>query len=90
MVRDLTNPKERHPEKAKRAASPRQPKPDWIRVKARAGARYKKTMSIVRAHGLTTVCEEAGCPNLGECWNQGHATMLIMGKICTRACFNHR
>ena len=86
MVRDLTIPKERHPEKAKRAASPRQLKPDWIRVKARSGTGYKKTMSIVRAHSLTTVCEEAGCPNLGECWNQGHATMMIMGEICTRGC----
>jgi len=86
MARNLTIPEERHPEKAKRAASPRQPKPDWIRVKARAGSGYKETMSIVQAHGLTTVCEEAGCPNLGECWNQGHATMMIMGEICTRGC----
>ena len=86
MPRDLTDPDQRHPEKARRAESPRLPKPDWIRVKARAGAGYHKTLDIVRAHKVTTVCEEAGCPNLGECWNQGHATMMIMGEICTRGC----
>ena len=86
MARDLTNPDQRHPEKANRAETPRLPKPGWIKVKARAGAGYHKTLDIVRAHGLTTVCEEAGCPNLGECWNQGHATMMIMGEICTRGC----
>ena len=86
MARDLTNPDQRHPEKANRAETPRLPKPGWIKVKARAGAGYHKTLDIVRAHGLPTVCEEAGCPNLGECWNQGHATMMIMGEICTRGC----
>ena len=86
MPRDLTDPDQRHPEKARRAESPRLQKPDWIRVKARAGAGYHKTLEIVRAHKVTTVCEEAGCPNLGECWNQGHATMMIMGEICTRGC----
>jgi lipoic acid synthetase len=86
MPRDLKNPAERHPEKARRTETPRPPKPDWIRVKARAGAGYKATLDIVREHRLTTVCEEAGCPNLGECWNQGHATMMIMGEICTRGC----
>ena len=86
MPRDLTDPDQRHPEKAHRAESPRLPKPDWIRVKARAGAGYHKTLAVVRAHKVTTVCEEAGCPNLGECWNQGHATMMIMGEICTRGC----
>jgi lipoic acid synthetase len=86
MPRDLTDPDQRHPEKARRAETPRLPKPDWIRVKARSGAGYHKTLDIVRAHKVTTVCEEAGCPNLGECWNQGHATMMIMGEICTRGC----
>ncbi len=86
MPRDLKNPDERHPEKARRTATPRLPKPNWIRVKARTGAGYRETQAIVRAHGLTTVCEEAGCPNLGECWEQKHATMMIMGEICTRGC----
>lgn len=86
MSRDLTIPAERHPEKAKRPETPRLPRPDWIRVKARSGTRFKETVEIVRDHGLTTVCEEAGCPNLGECWNRGHATMMIMGEICTRGC----
>ncbi len=86
MARDLTIPDQRHPEKARRPETPRLPKPDWIRVKARAGAGYHKTLEIVRALKVTTVCEEAGCPNLGECWNQGHATMMIMGEICTRGC----
>lgn len=86
MPRDLSNPDKRHPEKARRSETPRLAKPDWIRVKARAGAGYQRTKDIVRAHNLTTVCEEAGCPNLGECWNQGHATMMIMGEICTRGC----
>ena len=86
MPRDLSNPDERHPEKARRSETPRLAKPDWIRVKARVGAGYQRTKDIVRAHNLTTVCEEAGCPNLGECWNQGHATMMIMGEICTCGC----
>jgi lipoyl synthase len=86
MPRDLTDPDQRHPEKAHRAGSPRLAKPDWIRVKARAGEGYHKTLDVVRKHKVTTVCEEAGCPNLGECWNQGHATMMIMGEICTRGC----
>ena len=86
MPRDLSNPDERHPEKARRSETPRLPKPEWIKVKARAGAGYQRTRDIVRAHNLTTVCEEAGCPNLGECWNRGHATMMIMGEICTRGC----
>jgi lipoic acid synthetase len=86
MPRDLKIPAERHPEKARRAPTQRLPKPAWIRVKARTGAGYRETEEIVRAHGLTTVCEEAGCPNLGECWEQKHATMMIMGEICTRGC----
>ncbi|MBM3613576.1 MAG: lipoyl synthase, partial [Alphaproteobacteria bacterium] len=85
-MRDLTNPGERHPEKAHRPDNPQPKKPAWIRVKAPTGAGYKATRDIIRAQNLTTVCEEAGCPNVGECWSQGHATMMIMGEICTRGC----
>ncbi|MFT5639459.1 MAG: lipoic acid synthetase [Paracoccaceae bacterium] len=85
-MRDLKNPDERHPEKAHRAAAPVLRKPDWIRVKAPTSEGYKKTRDILRENNLVTVCEEAGCPNVGECWSQGHATMMIMGEICTRGC----
>ena len=65
----------------------RQPKkPSWIRVKAPTSKEYLKTKNLIRENGLVTVCEEAGCPNVGECWSQGHATMMIMGDICTRGC----
>lgn len=84
--RDLKIPAQRHPEKQRRADAPQPKKPDWIRVKAPVGEGYKKTHEIMREHKLVTVCEEAGCPNAGECWNQGHATMMIMGQVCTRAC----
>ena len=86
MPRDLKIPAERHPEKARRADQAQPRKPSWIRVKAPVGEGYKATARIVREHRLTTVCEEAGCPNVGECWSQGHATMMIMGEVCTRAC----
>jgi len=76
----------RHPEKAGRPDTPLLRKPDWIRVKAPGSPGYAATRAIVKAHGLTTVCEEAGCPNIGECWEKRHATMMIMGDICTRAC----
>jgi lipoic acid synthetase len=76
----------RHPEKAHRPDTPIGRKPDWIRVKAPGSAGYLETRAIVRAHGLHTVCEEAGCPNIGECWEKKHATFMIMGDICTRAC----
>ena len=85
-MRDLSLPVQRHPEKAHRPDNAQPKKPDWIRVKAPAGEGYKKTRDIMRTHGLATVCEEAGCPNVGECWSQGHATMMIMGEICTRGC----
>ena len=86
-VRDLKIPGDRHPEKARRADSAPQPKkPDWIRVKAPTSEGYKATRDIMREHKLVTVCEEAACPNIGECWSQSHATMMIMGEICTRAC----
>jgi lipoyl synthase len=76
----------RHPEKAHRPDQPSQHKPDWIRVKAPVSRGYVETRDIVRANGLHTVCEEAGCPNIGECWDKKHATFMIMGDTCTRAC----
>jgi len=76
----------RHPEKAHRPDQPGLRKPDWIRVKALVSRGYVETRDIVRAHGLHTVCEEAGCPNIGECWENKHATFMIMGDTCTRAC----
>lgn len=85
-MRDLKLPEQRHPEKAHRPDNAQPRKPDWIRVKAPGGAGYTKTREIMRNHKLVTVCEEAGCPNVGECWSQGHATMMIMGDICTRGC----
>src|SRR5271154_6917109 len=77
---------QRHPEKAHRADTPLLRKPDWIRVKAPVSREYAETKAIVREHNLHTVCEEAGCPNIGECWTHRHATMMIMGDTCTRAC----
>jgi lipoic acid synthetase len=84
--RDIRDPSERHPEKARRPATPGLRKPDWIRVKAPTSEGYRRTRDVLREHRLVTVCEEAGCPNVGECWSQGHATMMIMGEICTRGC----
>ncbi len=85
-MRDLKIPEQRHPEKAHRPDNAQPKKPDWIRVKAPVSEGYKQTHKIMRDHNLVTVCEEAGCPNAGECWSQGHATMMIMGGICTRGC----
>lgn len=76
----------RHPEKQNRPDTPLQRKPDWIRVKAPTSAGYAATREIVRSRNLHTVCEEASCPNIGECWSKKHATMMIMGDTCTRAC----
>jgi lipoyl synthase len=76
----------RHPEKAHRPETPMLRKPDWIRVKAPGSAAYHETARIVRQARLVTVCEEAGCPNIGECWSKKHATFMIMGDTCTRAC----
>jgi len=76
----------RHPEKARRPDAPVLRKPEWIRVKAPGSPVYKETREIVRREGLVTVCEEAGCPNIGECWSKKHATFMIMGDTCTRAC----
>ncbi len=85
-VRDLKIPDQRHPEKAHRPDQEQPKKPAWIRVKAPTSAGYKRTRDILRENKLVTVCEEAGCPNVGECWSVGHATMMIMGDICTRGC----
>ncbi|ABE39813.1 lipoyl synthase [Rhodopseudomonas pseudopalustris] len=76
----------RHPEKAARPDSLSPKKPDWIRVRAPTTRGYGETRSIVKENGLVTVCEEAGCPNIGECWDKKHATFMIMGDTCTRAC----
>src|SRR6185436_864842 len=76
----------RHPEKAKNPDSPRVPKPAWIRVKAPTSPIYAETKALMREHKLATVCEEAACPNIGECWAKRHATMMILGSVCTRAC----
>ena len=73
----------RHPEKAHRPDSEILKKPDWIRVKAPVSKGYSETRDIVRSHNLVTVCEEAGCPNIGECWDKKHATFMIMGEICS-------
>lgn len=85
-MRDLTIPEGRHPEKAHRPDQAQPKKPDWIRVKASVSQGFKDTQKIMKDNNLVTVCQEAGCPNIGECWSQGHATMMIMGDICTRGC----
>lgn len=85
-MRDIKIPDQRHPEKAHKPDNAQPKKPDWIRVKAPTSEGYKKTRKLMRENNLVTVCEEAGCPNVGECWSQGHATMMIMGDVCTRAC----
>jgi lipoic acid synthetase len=85
-LRDLKLPNQRHPEKAHRPDQEQPKKPSWIRVKAPTSEGYKQTRDILKSKKLVTVCEEAGCPNVGECWSQGHATMMIMGEICTRGC----
>jgi len=84
--RTSEKPRVRHPEKAHKPDQEVKRKPSWIRVKAPVSKEYQATRKIVREHKLHTVCEEAACPNIGECWAQRHATMMIMGDICTRAC----
>lgn len=87
VIDNLPQPERpRHPEKAHRPDTERLPKPSWIRIKAPSSDAFAKTRAIVREHNLHTVCEEAGCPNIGECWTSRHATMMIMGDTCTRAC----
>lgn len=89
LLNDDPRPKSaglRHPEKAGRPESPSAPKPPWLRVKAPGSAAFAATDGLLRAAGLTTVCQEAACPNIGECWEKKHATFMIMGSVCTRAC----
>jgi len=76
----------RHPEKVNNPENPHQRKPAWIRVKAPGSKQYGETRKLMREHGLHTVCEEASCPNIGECWSRKHSTVMILGDICTRAC----
>ena len=86
IIDTISQPRPRHPEKANRPDNPVVRKPDWIRVKAPVSKGYAATQAIVRENKLVTVCEEAGCPNIGECWEKKHATFMIMGDTCTRAC----
>jgi lipoic acid synthetase len=86
IVDTITRVRPRHPEKVKRPDTPLLRKPDWIRVKAPNSPIYAETQKLVREKKLVTVCEEAGCPNIGECWSKKHATFMIMGDTCTRAC----
>src|ERR1044072_8916940 len=85
VVIDNLTARPRHPEKAHRPDTPILRKPDWIRVKAPVSRGYVETQRIVKENGLHTVCEEAGCPNIGECWEKNHAPFMIMADWCTRA-----
>jgi lipoic acid synthetase len=86
VVDTLGGKRPRHPEKANRPDTPVARKPEWIRVKAPGSPVYNETQQIVRDNKLVTVCEEASCPNIGECWSKRHSTFMIMGEVCTRAC----
>lgn len=86
VIIDKTPARPRHPEKANRPDTEVLRKPSWIRVKAPTSKGYAETRKIVKDKGLVTVCEEAACPNIGECWEKSHATFMILGEICTRAC----
>ena len=86
VVDTLRPERPRHPEKAHRPDTAVMRKPDWIRVRAPTSAAFHETRRIVRDNHLVTVCEEAGCPNIGECWSKKHATFMLMGEVCTRAC----
>ena len=83
---EISPPRPRHPEKAHRPDNASAERPPWIRVRAPSSPGYTRTREIIREEGLVTVCSEAGCPNAGECWEKGHATFMIMGDTCTRAC----
>ncbi|HUY68488.1 MAG TPA: lipoyl synthase, partial [Alphaproteobacteria bacterium] len=85
-MNETSKPKLRHPEKVHRPDNPSPPKPDWIRVKAPVSREFNATRNLVHDLKLNTVCEEAACPNIGECWKHGHATFMILGSVCTRAC----
>jgi lipoic acid synthetase len=89
MATETTTPiatRPRHPEKARLPDTPLLPKPDWIRVRAPGPHAFEQTRATLRKHRLHTVCEEAACPNIGECWGKRHATVMILGDTCTRAC----
>jgi lipoic acid synthetase len=86
VVIDTTGQRPRHPEKQANPETPLLRKPDWLRVRAPGSAGYNATREIVKANRLVTVCEEAACPNIGECWSKSHATFMILGEVCTRAC----
>ena len=76
----------RHPEKIKNPSNKIPKKPSWIRVKAPLSQKYFNTKKIIKNHKLVTVCEEAACPNIGECWKEKHVTIMILGRVCTRKC----
>ena len=76
----------RHPEKVNKPISPIKKKPNWIKTKITNTKNYFKTKEIINKKNLHTVCQEANCPNISECWSKKHATFMIMGDICTRAC----
>src|SRR5712692_7040937 len=86
MTFPITDARPRHPEKAGRPDQPSPRKPPWIRVKAPTSPEYHATRRLMRDLQLNTVCEEAACPNIGECWKEKHATVMILGAVCTRAC----
>jgi len=86
MKQETEKPERRHPEKQHKPDNPIQRKPEWIRVKAPGSKEYHETRKLMRNLNLATVCEEAACPNIGECWKQKHATFMILGATCTRAC----
>jgi lipoic acid synthetase len=86
VIDNLGERRPRHPEKQNRPDTPLLKKPEWLRVRAPGSPGYSATRNIVREHKLVTVCEEAACPNIGECWDKSHATFMILGEVCTRAC----
>ena len=86
VIDNLGERRPRHPEKQNRPDTPLLRKPEWLRVRAPGSPGYAATRAIVKEHRLVTVCEEAACPNIGECWDKSHATFMILGEICTRAC----
>ena len=82
----MINNKPRHPEKIKKYNPTTLKKPSWLKVRAPTSKTYFETLDIVNTHNLVTVCQEAACPNIGECWDKKHATFMILGDTCTRAC----
>jgi lipoyl synthase len=86
VIDKLGDARARHPEKQNRPDTPLLRKPEWLRVRAPGSPGYAATREIVKTHRLVTVCEEAACPNIGECWDKSHATFMILGEVCTRAC----